>query len=65
MKHDYDYVYVLYRYRLYVVNIRFLGGSCVLYRPVCKVFDAGKCIMRGGPWTLIRDFFWAKTHGAV
>ncbi len=37
--------------------------TCVLYRPaVCKVFDAGKCITRGGPWTLIRDFFWAKCN---
>ncbi len=33
----------------------------VLYRPMCKVFDAGKCITRGGPWTLIRDFFGPNT----
>jgi hypothetical protein len=30
--------------------------TCVLYRPVCKVFNAGKSITRGGPWTLIREF---------
>ncbi len=24
---------------------------------MCKVFDAGKSITRGGPWTLIRDIF--------
>jgi hypothetical protein len=54
--------------------------TCVLYRPVCKVFDAGKSITRGGPWTLLRDFFGQRqrptpssglarikhfTHGAV
>ncbi len=29
---------------------------------MCKVFDAGKCVTRGGPWTLIRYFFWAKCN---